>query len=528
MGSVWVAHHAGLEIDVAVKFLLPELQTVEGALRRFSEEAMVAAQIKSPHVVQVLDHGVLSDDLPFIVMELLDGEDLAAFVTRRGPLNLADTAAIVQQLGRVLRKAHAAGIVHRDVKPENVFLLGGDDELFVKLIDFGIAKWTTRDRALTASGTMVGTPDFMCPEQISNAKDVGPAADAWAVAGVAYFSLVGRPPFGRDTIPRTFVAIEKGEFRLPFADHGIGTAALDAFFAKAFHRDPAGRFASLRELTTAFCDAAEVPITRRLRLVTKNEEGLETWVDSSGVAVSVAKRTPERDLLNPPPRAHATRIGPLGSVAIPIPSAIPVLHSLAEVPSVLPAAVPPVETVRGVTLESASVANLVSEKRSPEPPRPRTKARRGWARRVSLAVAVAIAAVGFGAWASTTQNDLLRGSVIVRDYLGEWTEVVSMPAKALRVDPAAERSLSLVRVDESPPSRAVAAPIVSIDVVPDPVLEVTEQEVVHDLASIPVEVAVPVEQPKLPPARPRVSSVRREAAAAPLDASPSRLKDRGF
>ncbi len=164
MGSVWVAHHAGLEIDVAVKFLLPELQTVEGALRRFSEEAMVAAQIKSPHVVQVLDHGVLSDDLPFIVMELLDGEDLAAFVTRRGPLNLADTKRrSCSKLGRVLRKAHAAGIVHRDVKPENVFLLGGDDELFVKLIDFGIAKWTTRDRALTASGTMVGTPDFMCP-----------------------------------------------------------------------------------------------------------------------------------------------------------------------------------------------------------------------------------------------------------------------------------------------------------------------------------------------------------------------------
>ncbi len=95
------------------------------------------------------------------------------------------------------------------------------------------------------------------------------------------------------------------------ADHGIGTAALDAFFAKASIAILRRRFASLRELTTAFCDAAEVPITRRLRLVTKNEESLKPG-GSSGVAVSVAKRTPERDLLNPPPsRAHATRIGPL-------------------------------------------------------------------------------------------------------------------------------------------------------------------------------------------------------------------------
>jgi serine/threonine-protein kinase len=92
MGSVWVAHHAGLEIDVAVKFLLPELQTVEGALRRFSEEAMVAAQIKSPHVVQVLDHGALSDELPFIVMELLDGKI-------RREREYFDRLAMLEQLG---------------------------------------------------------------------------------------------------------------------------------------------------------------------------------------------------------------------------------------------------------------------------------------------------------------------------------------------------------------------------------------------------------------------------------------------
>lgn len=353
MGSVWKAHHAALQIDVAVKFLSPELQDSEGALQRFSDEAMVAAQVKSPHAVQVLDHGVLADELHFIVMELLEGEDLGSFVARRGPLNLADTATIVQQLGRVLRKAHAAGIVHRDVKPENVFLVGGDDELFVKLIDFGIAKWTTRGRALTATGTMVGTPDFMCPEQIASSKDVGPLADAWALAGVAYFSVVGRAPFARETIPGTFVAIEKGDFQPPFSRYGIGSRALDAFFNKAFCREPAGRFASVRELTAAFCDAAEVPLTRRLRLVTGAEDGQETWIDSSGVAVPAPKPAVSRAAPSQPdlPPVGGTRIGPIGSVV----ALRPLVGGPREAP---PVACPP-ETVRGVTLESAAMPERV-------------------------------------------------------------------------------------------------------------------------------------------------------------------------
>src|SRR5688572_15234814 len=123
MGSVWVAHHAGLETNVAVKFLLADLTVSEGALLRFTDEASVAAQVKSPHVVQVYDHGILDGELPFIVMEFLEGQDLGARVTRRGTLDLATTAILVQQLGQVLAKAHAAGIVHRDIKPENVFLL---------------------------------------------------------------------------------------------------------------------------------------------------------------------------------------------------------------------------------------------------------------------------------------------------------------------------------------------------------------------------------------------------------------------
>jgi len=315
MGSVWVAHHGGLDTDVAVKFLLADLSLSEGALARFADEASVAAQIKSPHVVQVLDHGVAVGDLPFIVMELLEGEDLGVHVKRRGPLDLATAAALVQQLGQVLAKAHSAGIVHRDVKPENVFLLSGYGEPFVKLIDFGVAKWSTRSRALTATGTMVGTPDFMCPEQILNSKDVGPAADYWALVGVAYFALMGRPPFARETMPATILAIEKGEFTLPFVSHGIGSRALDAFFSRGLCRDPEGRFPSLSELIGTFCEAAEVPLTRTLRLVPGELHGVSP--DSGATSGGPEPRTTRRDLPPEAERTRATRLGLAGSIGEP-------------------------------------------------------------------------------------------------------------------------------------------------------------------------------------------------------------------
>jgi serine/threonine protein kinase len=294
MGSVWVGHHAGLNAEVAVKFLSPDLSTSEGAQYRFANEASTAAQIKSPHVVQVHDHGVFADELPFIVMELLDGEDLARRVRSAGPLDVASSTLLVVQLGHVLAKAHHAGIVHRDVKPENVVLLNGYGEIFLKLIDFGIAKRMFGDRALTATGSVVGTPDFMCPEQLLSSKDVGPQVDAWSLSAVAYFALVGAAPFARETVPATFLAIERGELTLPFQGHGIGSGALDAFFTRALHRDPAARFASLAELVEAFCNAAEVRTARTLRsgLVAIEQVHLTGQVAAAaGVGPSVPRGT---------------------------------------------------------------------------------------------------------------------------------------------------------------------------------------------------------------------------------------------
>jgi len=141
MGAVWVARHLRLRTEVAVKFLSASMLNNSAARSRFDREAQWVAQVKSPHVVQVLDQGVTSADppQPFIVMELLEGEDLGRLLERVGVLPLSEAVHILEQACSGLSAAHAAGLVHRDIKPENIFLLAGDRP-FVKILDFGVAR----------------------------------------------------------------------------------------------------------------------------------------------------------------------------------------------------------------------------------------------------------------------------------------------------------------------------------------------------------------------------------------------------
>src|SRR5262249_44988052 len=154
------------------------------------------AQIKSPHVAQVFDHGVTADGAPYIVMELLDGEDLKQRVRRLGPLPPAEVARIISQAASALGRAHRLGIVHRDIKPDNLVSLDIEGELFVKVLDFGVAKGALGGNlAMTSTGSVVGTPMYMSPEQILSAKHVDFRADLWALSVVAYFALTGHTPF---------------------------------------------------------------------------------------------------------------------------------------------------------------------------------------------------------------------------------------------------------------------------------------------------------------------------------------------
>jgi serine/threonine-protein kinase len=260
MGSVWIAEHASLRTEVAVKFLAG-VAADHPIATRFEHEAPTTARIKSPHVVQILDHGVAADGVAYIVMELLAGETLGTRLSRVGTLSLLETAAIVVQVCRCLTTAHAAQVVHRDIKPDNLFLIDSAGDLFVKILDFGIAKDGGQGALhMTLSGATMGTPHYMSPEQIVNARAVTPAADLWAVAVVAYLCLTGSFPFRAETYGGLAIAIAKGHFP-PISEKRAELAELDPWFERALTLDAAQRFPSARELADRFVAAAGVSLS---------------------------------------------------------------------------------------------------------------------------------------------------------------------------------------------------------------------------------------------------------------------------
>lgn len=257
MGSVWVAEHLGLDTEVAVKFIAAEYAKEPDAIARFRNEAAAAAKIRSPHVVQVFDHGVMADATPFIVMELLDGESLGQRLAKVGRLDPEEAAAVITQICKAFTEAHQRGIVHRDIKPDNVFLSRSAGELLVKVLDFGIAKQTTLPGydQITSTAAIVGTPEYASPEQIVSAREVDFRADLWALSVVAYRALVGRSPFVAETMGGLIVEITNSRFTVPSA-HAVGLPpAMDAWFARAFATRPEERFASARELAETFNSA---------------------------------------------------------------------------------------------------------------------------------------------------------------------------------------------------------------------------------------------------------------------------------
>ncbi len=254
MAAVWLADHAGLETRVVVKFLSSALSANEEALARFRHEAAASAQVKSPHVVQVFDYGVMEGGPPFIVMEYLEGRDLAQALDA-GPLPPREVLEIVIQVARALTRAHAAGIIHRDIKPENIFLCdGGDGEAFVKLLDFGIAKATHKVvDARTQDGQVVGTPFYMSPEQIVG-QTVDLRADLWALGVVTFEALTGMRPFEGETVGAITLAIHSATPKLT-THRPLLPAPIDAWFAKACALQPSARFGGAKEMSQGLAEA---------------------------------------------------------------------------------------------------------------------------------------------------------------------------------------------------------------------------------------------------------------------------------
>ena len=253
MGSVWLARHLTLDTEVAVKFIA-EQEREERLLERFRREASLAARLKSPHVVQMFDHGLAGDgDAPYIVMELLRGESLAQRLARTQRLTPREVVLLVSQVAKVLREAHALGIVHRDLKPTNLFLLDSGYELFVKVLDFGIAKHRASEPStLTDSLTLVGTPQYMSPEALMSSRDVDHRADLWALSVVAYQCLTGEVPFRGETLSSLTIAIHEGFFAPPSSLERALTPDIDAWFKVALCRKIEQRPASASELAASF------------------------------------------------------------------------------------------------------------------------------------------------------------------------------------------------------------------------------------------------------------------------------------
>ena len=254
MGSVWLADHLTLGSQVAIKFMSIANLDDQTLLQRFQTEAKAAAQIKHPHVAQVFDHGVTTDGVPYIVMEYLEGEDLKHAVRRNGPLPIAEVARVVTQSAKALGRAHNLNIVHRDIKPDNIFLCNIDGETFIKLLDFGVAKIDqgAAMNGATTTGSMMGTPLYMSPEQLLSARTVNHKSDLWSLAVVAYFALTGRVPFGGETIGSLSVSVHLGVFPAPSTLRPDLPPAVDQWFSRALKRDPNDRFDSAKEMADAF------------------------------------------------------------------------------------------------------------------------------------------------------------------------------------------------------------------------------------------------------------------------------------
>ncbi len=261
MGSVWVADHLTLHTQVVVKFMSSELLVDPTSVERFSREAAAAAQVKSPHVVQIFDHGVTKEGIPFIVMELLEGRDLGDLLESRGSIDARSLTTIVAQLAKALSRAHDRGIVHRDIKPENIFLCDtGDGELFTKLLDFGIAKSENQGLSQsTRTGALIGSPYYMSPEQLVGAKDVDLRSDIWSLGVVAFQSLTGQRPFLGENLGALAVKIHQEELPVPSSVAAGLPPAFDGWFARACARKREDRFGSAREaalaLRTALLDS---------------------------------------------------------------------------------------------------------------------------------------------------------------------------------------------------------------------------------------------------------------------------------
>jgi len=338
MGVVFAAVHVHLGERVAIKFLNPEAMTDSTTLARFFREGQAAAKVRSEHVARVYDVGTLGTGAPYLVMEHLEGEDLATILKHRGPLPISEAVVYVLQACEAIAEAHARGIVHRDIKPGNLFVtLRPDGSPVVKVIDFGISKVAEAygpGLAVTATTEVRGSPLFMSPEQLLATRDADARSDIWSL-GVSLFNLLTKAyPFPAPTLPALYDRVLHGK---PVPLRSLRPEApveLEAAILRCLCRSASARFASVAELARALGvyapGQAEISI-RRIEAVQPTHAAprveraeramlVEPAPRLSGGTARLVAGTPERDSRT---RRGTEVVEAGGAVAKPSPHAAP-------------------------------------------------------------------------------------------------------------------------------------------------------------------------------------------------------------
>ncbi len=270
MGLVAAARYPELGQKVAIKFLRPELAADQVVTARFMREARLAAKVKSAHFVRVFDVGRLESGVPYLVMEMLIGRDLGDELRARGPLPVADAVDLVLQACAGVAEIHALGIVHRDLKPSNLFISTGASTL-VKVLDFGISKEKHSESmvALTATDHVLGTPQYMSPEQVRASKDVDARSDLWSLGVILYELLTKTLPFVSEGggVGEVFAKILYVDADSPIKVRADLPEELAALIMKCLSREPAARFQSVVELAEALAPYAAPSSLHRIDAV---------------------------------------------------------------------------------------------------------------------------------------------------------------------------------------------------------------------------------------------------------------------
>ncbi len=261
MGAVLLARHVELDEHVAIKMLLPSatpLSPTAEPVTRFVREARAAIKIRNEHVVRIFDVGRLQGGAPYIVMEYLEGSDLAHTLDAKGPLPVDDAIEYVVQACEAIAAAHALGIVHRDLKPANLFLTRGHDGgACIKVLDFGISKVsgggasTGYSGGLTSTTTIMGTPCFMSPEQLRSTRDVDARADIWSMGAILHALLTGTPPYDGESNADVSAKIIRDQPTPVRQLRAEAPAELEAIILKCLEKEPDARYHDVASLAQA-------------------------------------------------------------------------------------------------------------------------------------------------------------------------------------------------------------------------------------------------------------------------------------